>query len=156
MTMLQLTKDNNHKPLTLIQFQTKFPFTRHNIFAFLQAQACPFIRSFWNQVRDYATRHLVNYIPLSAAWALWGITPNIHTKITRAAKRLLLIITAVAKKTILQVWISTTPPTIKLSLEKLTFIEVIPQTIKVKLHECFQYTECYITRTVSGDPPINL
>ncbi|OCT76642.1 hypothetical protein XELAEV_18031846mg [Xenopus laevis] len=64
--------------------------------------ACPFIRRFWNQIRDYAIRHLVNYIPLSAAWALWGISPNIHTRITWGAKRLLLIITAVAKKTILQ------------------------------------------------------
>ncbi|OCT56270.1 hypothetical protein XELAEV_18000365mg [Xenopus laevis] len=141
--------------------------------------ACPFIRRIWNQIRDYATRHLT----LSHSWALWGTTPNTHTKSTRGAKRLLLIITAMAKKIILQVWISNTPPIVKLFLEKLVrvfymdcveaslnkntsaqrffetwemFIEIIPQTVKVKLHECCHYTEWNITRTMSGDPPINL
>ncbi|OCT56387.1 hypothetical protein XELAEV_18000165mg [Xenopus laevis] len=119
----------------------------------------------------------------SSAWALWGITPNTHTRITRGAKRLLLIITAVAKKTILQVWITNSPPTVKLFLEKLvrvfymdwieaslnknaivqrffetweTFIDIVPQTIRLRLHECFFCTEWYITRTIHGDPPINL
>ncbi|OCT79508.1 hypothetical protein XELAEV_18026318mg [Xenopus laevis] len=145
--------------------------------------SCPYIRRFWNQIRDYANRHLVNFVPLSAAWALWGITPNAHTRITRGAKRLLLIITAVAKKTILQVWITNSPPTVKLFLEKLvrvfymdwieaslnknaivqrffetweTFIDIVPQTIRLRLHECFFCTEWYITRTIHGDPPINL
>ncbi|OCT58219.1 hypothetical protein XELAEV_18002404mg [Xenopus laevis] len=104
--------------------------------------ACPYIRRFWNPVRDYAIRHLVNYVPLSAAWALWGTIPNIHTKITRGAKRLLLIITAMPKKTILQVWISSTPHC---------------QAIPGEVSQSFLYgLEWYITRIMSGDPPNNL
>ncbi|OCT72413.1 hypothetical protein XELAEV_18035393mg [Xenopus laevis] len=145
--------------------------------------SCPYIRRFWTQVRDYATRHLVNFVPLSAAWAIWGKIPTTHSRITQGARRLLLIVSAVARKTILQVWITTTPPTIKLFLEKLvrvfhmdwteaslnkntivkwffetweTFIDICPQTVKIRLHDCFHYTEWYITRTMSGDPPINI
>ncbi|OCT84335.1 hypothetical protein XELAEV_18022483mg [Xenopus laevis] len=116
--------------------------------------SCPYIRRFWNQVRDYASRHLVNFVPLSAAWAIWSTIPSTHTRITRGAKRLLLIISAVAKKTILQLVRVFHMDWIEASLNKNaivkrffvtweTFIDIIPQTVKIRLHECFHYTEWY-------------
>lgn len=77
---------------------------------------CPKIRRFWILVWRFAIDFWLDPLLLTPVWAIFGTLPIGH-KVGAGDRKMFLAISA-ARKSILQVWIQQTPPSVKFLREK--------------------------------------
>lgn len=143
--------------------------------------SCPISQSFWQRVHQFVVTHTTFRISLDPAWALFGSIQETDLYLPSHSKRLIFCISAAARKTILQMWIGPNHPSLRIFLEKLTFllrmdwvdatlrkesrvqkffltwqpiIIILPDHVKTRIQSCFQNTTWYLEQIIGGNPPI--